>query len=429
MTVVDLRAVSAPMPGAVDRSLLVGPADDSLPAHLRRWGPLPPLPAEGLLDELRAAGLRGRGGGGFPTADKLAIVRRASRGGRRPAVVVANGIESEPLSLKDRTLLATNPHLVLDGVALAAQAAGADVAFLCVGADGAALAPLLHRAVAARPADEVPVELVVAPPRYVASEESALVNWLTTGRPLPTLVPPRPAERGVGGRPTLVDNVETLATLAVIARLGAERWGAVGTPEEPGSMLVTVGGAVGRPGVQEVPFGTAIADVLDEAAAGRAAAVLVGGYFGTWLTEGAARRARLSCQGLAAVGAAPGCGVVAVLPPDACPVVEVASVASWLAGQSAGQCGPCVHGLPAIAAALGAVVTGGPVTDRAAADARRWAAMVRGRGACRMPDGAVGFVTSALDVFADHLELHAGGGCDPQRHGGRWLAVPRSGRR
>lgn len=426
MTVVDLGSDSAPPTGSVDRSLLAAPADDSLSAHLRRWGPLTRLAGDGLVDELRAAGLRGRGGGGFPTADKLAIVRRASRGGRRPAVVVANGIESEPLSLKDRTLLATNPHLVLDGVALAARSVGADLAFLCVGADGAALAPLLRRAVAARPADEVAVELVVAPPRYVASEESALVNWLTTGRPLPTLVPPRPAERGVGGRPTLVDNVETLATLAVIARLGAERWGAVGTPEEPGSMLVTVGGAVGRPGVQEVPLGTAVADVLDQAAAGPAAGVLVGGYFGTWLTEGAARRAHLSRRGLAGVGATPGCGVVAVLPPEACPVVEVASVASWLAAQSAGQCGACVHGLPAIAGALGAVVTGGPVTDRAAADVRRWAAMVRGRGACRMPDGAVGFVTSALDVFADHLELHAAGGCDAQRHGGGWLAVPRS---
>lgn len=422
MTVTDPASVRAD--DGIDPSMLVGPSDRSSAAHLARWGPLPTLPGDRVVDELRRAGLRGRGGGGFPTAEKLAVVRRSAASNRRRPVVVANGIESEPLSLKDRTLLAANPHLVLDGVALAARAVGADLAFLCVGAEGAALVPLLRRLIDGRPPGEVPVELVVAPPRYVASEESALVNWLANGRPLPTVVPPRPAERGVWGRPTLVDNVETLATLAVIARVGVERWGSGGTPEEPGSMLVTVGGAVGRPGVRQVPFGAPLAEVLDGAAAGPAAGVLVGGYFGTWLTEESARGAHLSRRSLALVGATPGCGVVAVLPPEVCPVAEVAAVARWLAGQSAGQCGPCARGLPAIAGALDAAAAGGPVTDRAVRDAQRWSAMVRGRGACKMPDGAVGFVTSALEVFGDHLRAHRAGRCPAGPAGGRWLPVP-----
>jgi len=191
-----------------------------------------------FVAEVGAADLRGRGGAGFPTARKLAAVQ-----GRR-AVVVANGCEGDPLSHKDNTLLTLAPHLVLDGVQLAAQAVAATEAVLCVHRGSTAIASVL--AALAERRDPVPVRVAEIPPRYVASEESALVNYLTTGDARPTGKEPRPAERGVGGRPTLVDNVDTLAQLALVARAGADAYRRSRTD------LVTVSGAVRSPGVVEV---------------------------------------------------------------------------------------------------------------------------------------------------------------------------------
>jgi NADH:ubiquinone oxidoreductase subunit F (NADH-binding) len=264
----------------------------------------------------------------------------------------------------------------------------------------------------------------VTPDRYIAGEESALVNWLDHRRLLPTTTPPRPAQRGVGGRPTLVDNVETLANVALIARFGAVWWRGVGTPDEAGTALLTVSGGVSRPGVYEAAIGSPLDKVLRVAGAGPASGFLVGGYFGTWLPADAAATASLSREGLAPFGAGLGCGVLSVMPADACPVGEVARVARWLSGQSARQCGPCVNGLAAIAGALSEMVEGHDT--RAQLD--RWSTMVRGRGACRLPDGAASFVRSALTVFSGHFARHATGTCpvDPHRH---ILAVPEIGAR
>ncbi len=391
--------------------LLSAPADGSLDAHLDHWGP-PRHPAD-LVVETERAGLRGRGGAAFPTAVKLAAVRREAATGRRRGVVVANGSEGEPASAKDRVLLARNPHLVVDGMVAAARAVGADRAILCIKQTQTDMVGALADVVAERPPDGVAIELAPVPPRYLAGEESALVNFLTSGRALPTLSPPRPAQRGVDRRPTLVDNVETLANLALIARFGARWVSGVGTPEDPGALLVTVSGAVERPGVVEVAFGTPLTDVLARAAAAPAAGVLVGGYFGTWLSPGQAARARLSRASLASLGAGLGCGAVVVMPRGVCPLAEVARVTHWLAGQSAGQCGPCANGLPAIARALDRLV-GGPDATWAGGEAVRLAGLVTGRGACKLPDGAAQFVASALSVFADHVAAHERAGpCPP----------------
>ena len=137
----------------------------------------------------------------------------------------------------------------------------------------------------------------------------------------------------------------------------------------------------------------------------RSPGVLVGGYFGTWLTPAQAAGARLSRASLDALGGSLGCGVVAVLPDRVCPLEESARVVRWLAGESAGQCGPCVNGLPAIAGALEALARGTDV-DRAEQQARRWAGMVEGRGGCKLPDGAARFVRSALHAFSTHVALH-----------------------
>jgi NADH:ubiquinone oxidoreductase subunit F (NADH-binding) len=247
------------------------------------------------------------------------------------------------------------------------------------------------------------------PDAFVAGEETALVNLLNGGAAKPTFVPPRPFERGVRGRPTLVQNVETFANVALVARFGPEWFRSLGTRDEPGSALVTVSGIVARPAVFEVALGTPLRDVLLNA--GRREeldAVLVGGYLGTWITAAEAGRLRLLDADLGEVGASLGARVLAALPAGACGVAETARVARYLADESAGQCGPCVNGLAAIAGALERIARG---------DARhldrldRWLGQVAGRGACAHPDGAVRFVASARRVFAAEFDRHAGGHC------------------
>jgi len=272
----------------------------------------------------------------------------------------------------------------------------------------------------------VPVRLVGTPSRYLTGEESALVHWLNGGDATPTFVPPRPFERGVAGRPTLVQSVETLAHLALIARFGAGWFRTIGHDTDPGSLLMTVSGDVTHPGVLEVAFGTPIATILGAAGARPdIQAVLVGGYFGTWLVASAAAVLNLDTASLARGGASLGCGALAALPAHSCGLAESARVARWLADQTAGQCGPCVHGLDAIAASM-AMLVSGDRSGQAQHQLMRWLEMVKGRGACKHPDGAARFVESSLIVFADEIARHRQRGPCPDA-GPAVLLVPPAG--
>jgi NADH:ubiquinone oxidoreductase subunit F (NADH-binding) len=409
-------ARSAPAPAVLPR-LLAGVRPDGRPLgldeHLRKYGPLPTRrrsPDEGLLRLVADSRLRGRGGAGFPVEAKMRAVLAA----RGHAVVVANGAAVDPLSEKDAFLLTRLPHLVLDGAQVAAAAVDARQVLLYVlarpqvyGAVERALADR-HRA----KADAVPVRLLPAPDRYVAGESSAAVHHLSGGPPLPAFQPPHTAARGVQGRPTLVQNVETLANLGLLARYGSAWFRGVGLPDEPGSLVVTVRGAVPRPVVLEVPVGATVeqalagAGWLTEAAGG----VLVGGCSGRWLPAAAGLSAPLSHAGMAGAGGILGAGVVVALPDRACGLHETARIARYLAGESSGQCGACVNGLPAIAGALTALAESradGPTVQRL----YRWCGMVAGRGACRHPDGLAGLVASALGVFAEDVGRHLAGWC------------------
>ena len=382
--------------------------------HERLHGPLP-LPAlrgrarresaQRLIDVVERAGLTGRGGAGFPTGRKLRSVAAANG---RP-VVVANGSEGEPASAKDRLLLTRSPHLVMDGISLAAFAVGADRAFLVVHREHSRLSSSLEAAAAARIAagiDPVPVEVVAIPGRYVSSEQSAIVHYLNGGPALPTFSPPRTHERGYDGRPTLVNNVETLAHLALIARHGDRWFRSAGVAGAAGTMLVTVSGAVRRPGVYEVQLGTPIGAILMTAGGvtERLQAILTGGYFGTWLPVDDAWQLPLTHRDLRSVGGALGAGVIVALPEAACGLAETARVARYLAAESAGQCGPCVFGLPALADAMADLAYQGQ--QRSARQADGLIALVEGRGACRLPDGATQLVRSALETFAADAYWH-----------------------
>ncbi len=390
-----------------------------LAAHLEVHGPPPSMherkrrrrrdSANALIEEVERAGLLGRGGAAFPTARKMLAV--AERG--RRAVVVANGAEGEPASLKDRTLLETAPHLVLDGGILAAQAVGAEELILCVCESAVAgyesLALAIDERSTTRTSDHSPrLHLTTAPPGYVAGQESALVSRLNGGAAKPTFTPPLPFEAGVGRRPTLVDNVETLAHIALIARHGADWFRRLGTHSQPGSALVTLAGPVAYPGVYEIEHGASLTSLI-EAGGGMTArprAVLLGGYGGTWIGGEHLRNLALSNEHLAPHGASLGAGVVLLLSEHACPVAEIARAARWLANESAGQCGPCVHGLDAIADTVQEIASGVAqvgATQRIA----QLASLARGRGACRHPDGAVKFVLSAAETFSAEFADHA----------------------
>jgi NADH:ubiquinone oxidoreductase subunit F (NADH-binding) len=403
-----------------------------LRAHFERYGRAGRPGAQQLLAGIERAGLTGRGGAGFPTARKMRAVAGQRRRGGAP-VVVANGVESEPASGKDALLLSQSPHLVLDGIAAAAAAVGAGEAYLCVEGGHPRRAGQLSAAIKDRAQagiDEAAVQLMALPGRYVASEESALVNFLNGGPAVPVYVPPRPFERGVGGRPTLVNNVETLAHVALIARYGPDWFCSVGTQAAPGSALLTISGAVRRPGVYEVALGTRLGDLI--ALAGGAAeppqAILAGGYFGGWLPLPAAVDVPASHPGLRSAGAALGAGVLIVLPGSACGVAETARVFRYLAGQSAGQCGPCTYGLPAIADALDHIAWHGG-DERAGAWLRRLLPLVEGRGACHLPDGAVALAASAVRVFGADLERHLRDGPCQRVTRASVLAVPMPGER
>jgi NADH:ubiquinone oxidoreductase subunit F (NADH-binding) len=394
----------------------------SLGEHLARYGRLPRSWdgswREQLIAEVGRAGLTGRGGAGFPTARKLAAVAA----GPDMPVVIANGTEGEPASAKDKVLLACAPHLVLDGAVLAAYMLGARHAIVVV---HDAVREVVDSAAAERRRarlDRVKVKVMTGADRFVGGEASALVNWVSQGIPLPTATPPRVSEFGLHGRPTLVQNVETLAHLALIARWGARWFRSLGTTAEPGSMLVTLIGGVRQPGVREIEIGTPVSGVLG-LAGGPAAplgALLIGGYFGTWADPAVAGPLPFSAEGLAAVGGGPGAGLVAALPADVCGLAETARVARYLADESAGQCGPCVFGLGSIAGALEDLAAGRCYEP---GRLRRWMTQTEGRGACHHPDGAVRMVRSALAVFGAEIDRHSRGWCCGRRPPGV-LPVP-----
>ncbi|MFG2875611.1 NADH-ubiquinone oxidoreductase-F iron-sulfur binding region domain-containing protein [Streptomyces sp. NPDC048337] len=373
-------------------------------AHLAVHGTLPryrPDELVGLADDID---LRGRGGAGFPFARKLRAVTRSARGRDAPTAVVVNGSEGEPSCLKDTALLLHVPHLVLDGALLAAAALSAeDVVVAVTRAD---VEQSVRDAVAERGPAGRRVRVTRLPERFVTGEGTALVGGLNGGAALPSGQRVRTSERGLGGVPTLLSNTETYAQLAVAARLGAPEYRGTGLPAEPGTVLLTVAGST----VVETPTGASLAYVLELCGTDPGQGVLVGGYHGRWLDAGSARSAQVSRQSLAAFGAVLGAGAVLPLPEDTCPAGEVARVTRWMAKESAGQCGPCVRGLPALADVLEEAVRGGGRVALEAVEERLKG--VRGRGACSHPDGTSHFVASALAAFPDEFHDHAlGSGC------------------
>ena len=395
------------------RRLLAGPSLDGpepLAHHLARLGPLRTArDAQRTMSELDASGLLGRGGAGFPVGRKWRAMAERSRG---HAVVLANGAEGEPASLKDRVLMAARPHLVIDGAVLAADAVGANDIVFYVGREHEAAVAALGVAIEQRrPGVRQRIRMIEAPIGYVAGEASGAVHFVNAGDPRPTTTPPRMSERGVNGRPTLVQNVESLAHAALIARFGAGWYREAGRGTARGTALITLSGT-GRPAeLLEIELGTTIGEVAAGAGASPAgtSAVLLGGYFGTWAPAADVWSLPLDPAAMREKGLTFGCGMVGLLPAHACGVDATARIMSFMARESAGQCGPCVFGLRALADATRRVADGRSKPDDMDGIAR-WTQIVAGRGACHHPDGAVALMASALRVFEEDMDHHVRSG-------------------
>ena len=394
--------------------LLAGPASptqaESYGHHLMRLGPLDlnRAPSSVLLGLIRESGLVGRGGGEFPLVAKLDAAVNA---GGTPIVVV-NASEGEPASGKDETLLRCRPHLVLDGAELVTRAIGAKEVVLYVHRGRSDVTRILDDAIRERRGGDerlISFRVVEGPGRYVSGEASAVVSFLERGVALPRTKSVPLAVAGVAGHPTIVSNTETYAHVALIGRFGPRWFRDAGSAATPGSTLVTVAGSVSHPGsVIEVLRPIALARALAPHVVARPRAVLLGGYAGVWIDGELAGGALLDRSWLRRVGAPLGCGVIAVLGRGSCGLAETVRLLDWMVDESAGQCGPCVSGLPAIADLLHGLVDG-RASSRDVLGLGHLAMDIRGRGACGHPTGAANLIESALDVFAPEVREHVRG--------------------
>jgi NADH:ubiquinone oxidoreductase subunit F (NADH-binding) len=362
---------------------------------------------ERLLDTVEKAGLRGRGGAAFPTSRKIQTVRS----GRGVPVVVANGEEGEPASIKDRWLLRQRPHLVLDGLRLAALMVGSENLHVYV--SDLTSAESIRRAtqeLSGAGVWDASIEITVVDPTYVAGEETAVVRAIGGGPALPMDKPPRPFEEGVAGRPTLINNVETLANLPLIQQLGASGYREAGTPASPGTFLLTLSGCTAA-GLYEVPFGETLRNVLTWLGEDvhSLTGFLMGGYF-TGVVGAHALDLPLEYDSLKAIESGLGCGAVAVLSAGSCPVAVSSAVMAYFAQANSGQCGSCFNGTAAMSAVLAALV------DYRAeeSDVQRlthWSTFLRGRGACGTLDGATNVAASLLREFPGRVSAHLHDSC------------------
>ncbi len=384
-----------------------GHSRENYAAYLEVGGHRRPTDSDELLGEVERSGLQGRGGAAFPLAVKLRAVRENGRqaGG---AVVVANGEEGEPASIKDRWLLRYRPHLVLDGLRLAAAMVSASRGYVYVSDPEAARS--VQNALTEDAFGDITIELFNVDPGYIAGEETAVTRAINGGPVKPTDKPPRPFQKGVGGLPTLVSNVETLANLPYLQQHGAAAFQSLGTSKSPGTFLVTLTGGGRPPGLYEIPHGLPFTELLalHGISPDRVQGALLGGYF-AGLLDRAVLGATLDHETLRGLGSGLGCGAIAVIT-DECPLAVAASVLAYFDRENAGQCGSCFNGTAAMAAVAGAL-RDGIATQEDLDRLRRWSVVLRGRGACATLDAATNVAGSLLERFPHAVARHLGNTC------------------
>lgn len=380
---------------------------------------------ETLIREINESGLRGRGGAGFPTGKKWAITQECSE---QPHYVVLNGGEDEPGSKKDRLLMENLPHLVIEGVILASYAVGASKAYLYVNSQYKtardSMAQALMEAQEAGYWGEkilgsnfsLEIVFVAAPPNYVAGEDSAALEVIEDKQPLPRQKPPFPATVGLFGKPTAVNNVETLANIPPIIANGAKWYRSFGTPESPGTMIFSLNDEVNRPGIYELPFGSSLRSLIEECGGGvkggkAIKAILPGGPSSAFL-PGDKIDLPLDHDSMRAAGSSIGCGVVRIVTEGTCIVEEILRIADFFAAESCGQCPACRMETNTLAAMLKKMQQGQggqPLLEQFS----KVISFNKGKGFCNLINMPGPPIESALRLFRSDFEFHLANGRCP----------------
>lgn len=381
---------------------------------------------ESVIQEINESGLRGRGGAGFPTGKKWLFTRECAE---QPHYVVLNGGEDEPGSKKDRLLMENLPHLVIEGLILASYAVGATTAYLYINQEYKAANDSMAKALSeARAAGywgnkifgsgySLDILFVAAPPTYVAGEDSAAAEVIEGKKPLPRQKPPFPATAGLFGKPTAVNNVETLANIPPIIAKGAKWYRTFGTPESPGTMIFSLNDEVNRPGIYELPFGSPLRFLIEECGGGvkggkAIKAILPGGPSSAFLPPDKIDTP-LDHNSVRAAGSSIGCGVVRIITEGTCIVEEVLRIAEFFAAESCGQCPACRMETNILAAILKKVQQGQggqPLLEQFG----KVISFNKGKGFCNLINMPGPPIESALKLFRSDFDFHLANGRCPQ---------------
>lgn len=326
---------------------------------------------DAVIEEVKKSGLRGRGGAAFPTGLKWSFMPKGhtSTGATRKKFLLINGDESEPGSFKDRQVFEFNPHLMIEGILIAAYAMQVNHAYIYIRGEYAHWIDMVQKAVDQAYAkgfigdrmketfpatgEGVPYTVDITVHKgagaYICGEESALMNSLEGGRGYPRVKPPFPANVGVWGQPTTINNVETIANVPVIMQMGAEAFSKIGEPKHPGTLLFGVSGHVNRPGVYELPSGTLLTDIIYKYAGGvrddkKISMVIPGGSSMPPLRGDSLEGVKMDAESLKTVGSAIGTGGIMVMDEDTDIVHVLTRISKFYWHESCGQCTPCREG-------------------------------------------------------------------------------------
>ena len=374
--------------------------------------------SEDVIKEVSDAGLRGRGGAGFPTGKKWAFTRECPE---RPRYLVMNGGEDEPGSKKDRLLMETLPHLVIEGALLAAYAIGASKAYLYINANyKAATESIADALTEAKAANywgrnilgsnySLDIEITPAPQNYVAGEDTAALEVIEGKKPLPRQKPPFPVTVGLFGKPTAVNNVETLANVAPIILRGAQWYRKFGTADSPGTMIFSLNDDVNRPGIYELPFGTPLRYLIEECGGGikggkKLKAIMPAAPSAAYLPPDKIDTP-LDHNSMRDAGSALGCGVVRLVGEGSCIVEEVLKISEFFTVESCGQCPACRMETNTLTALLKKVQQGQggqPILEQFG----KVLAFNKGKGFCNLIAMPGPPIESALKLFPEDFEAH-----------------------
>ena len=380
-----------------------------------------------IVEQVKASGLRGRGGAGFPTGMKWGFVPRDTG---KPTYVVVNFDESEPGTCNNRELVEREPHRLLEGTAIAALAIGCETAYIYVRGEYLWQSIVLERAIAEAYAGgylgadicgsdkRVDVVLHRGAGAYICGEETALLNSLEGLRGQPRLRPPFPAVEGLFASPTVINNVETLMNVPDIITNGVEWFRAVGTEKSPGSKLLTISGKVERPGNYEIPLGTPFSAVLEELAGG----MLGGGALKAWTPGGSSTPlltaahadTGLDYESLAAAGSMLGTAAIMVLDETDCVVDCAQRMVAFYAHESCGKCTPCREGTWWATRVLERLEDGSGRREDLPL-MHDMGTNILFRAFCALADGTASVINSSLAHFADEYEEHVRLGRCPLR--------------